>query len=305
MPVIDDTEVFTIGVNADMSKIRNTKGNWWEPLGSNIQLAIDDLTDVEGGTVLVGSNVNISQAIKPRENVTVDFLKNHVVLSNNTPFIIMEKPSGQIMQFASVKNAYVEPTPAHTAPIIKVLVGTSWDSRVIYNTVENIFIANTGSWIPGSGYSDHNFDGILCENRGTRGIHNTFRNIIMNGVKTGIHMYQPNTGGFSNGYLFDNIYIEQSETMIWFESNPNAQFTFNQNVFNNVKGQTPYYGQYGVRDICGNGNHFDHCHVWDWYVHGGSNQYDWIITNKANKTYICASTADVLDNGINTYIVPF
>ncbi|GAG27488.1 unnamed protein product, partial [marine sediment metagenome] len=95
---IDDTSSFTIGVNADMSKIRNTNGNWWEPVGENVQLAINDLTN--GGTVWVGSDVTISSPIKPKNSVYVDFLNNIVTLAADINFTYVERCSR-----ASIKNA--------------------------------------------------------------------------------------------------------------------------------------------------------------------------------------------------------
>lgn len=285
-----------------MSLIRNTNGNTWAPVGANVQLAIDDLIP-DGGTVWVGSNVTLTQPIMPRYNTTVDFLNKKVTLANDASFCLFHGNSASIMRYATVRNAFVLPTATHTAPIIHMYAGQVWAERNMFNLVENITIWNTGPYETSQGYLNHNFDGILCENQGTRGLHNTFRKIQMNGVNTGIHHYVGNAG-WNNGFYFEDIYIEGAVNGIWFDKLPTSTTDIaNENVFTCVRMQTLPWTLYGVRNISGSDNKFIGCLIWDWYGHGGSNPYDWIITNQAAHTTIISDYVNLIDNGIKTVIV--
>lgn len=278
--------------------IRNSNGNFWEPLGSNIQLAIDDLND--GGSVWVGSDVELSSPIEPKDHVIIDFEEHEVTFSSDISFVIM-----QSCQYATVRNARLKLTSEHSASIIKLYIasGSGWADRVRYNTVEDIYIENTGTWTPGVGWTDHNYVGIHLQNDGgSNFLFNTFRNIVMEGAGIGIYLEHSTSSGYGNGNYFENIYIDQFETMILFDVDASANFGFNQNVFTNIKGQSATFSNYGVKDISFNGNHFDHCLVWDWNVAAGTN--DWIIESRASRTYICAHRfINVLNEGSDTTMV--
>jgi hypothetical protein len=280
--------------------IRNSKGNYWEPVGSNIQLAIDDL-GTAGGTVWVGKDVNLSAPILLKNNVIVDFEYHIAKLTSDSSFV-----RAQACQFATVRNVRVEITDGHTAPVIHLYIppGAQWADRVRYNTFENIFVNNPSAWIEGEGYSKHNHTGIHLENNGgSNFLYNTFRDIQMHGVKTGIWLEQAIcNSGWGNGNYFENIWIDQFETMIWFDVPVCAPWAgaYNQNVFQNVKGESAVYSLDGVKDVSHNGNHFDHVLVWDWWFPTNPN-HDWSIRNDSTNTYICSHYLDdVLDEGTGT-----
>jgi len=286
--------------------VRNTRGNYWECTGENVQTAIWDLNGTGGGTVYVDGGITLNSELRfggpsgSVTNVIVDFQNNNVTLVGDISFVNMTSTI-----HCTVKNAIVLPTARHTESIIKLYLGPEalWGDKVRYNTFENIRIGNTGGWNAGSGWADHNFTGIHLEIHGSNMLLNTFRDIQMAGVKTGIWLENQATSGWGNGNYFENIWIDQFVTAIWFDVDPSATWGFNQNVFNNVKAQTADYSIDGVKDINHNGNHFDHCLIWDWYCARSPN-HEWSVRSDASMTYICAhQISDIVDEGTETTIV--
>ncbi|MCD4740431.1 hypothetical protein K8R43_04560 [archaeon] len=294
------TRVISASTDNKDTLIRNSKGNYWELDGDNIQVAIDDLGE-DRGTVWVGGETTISSPILLKNNIMVDFQYHKVYLDGDISFV-----RAQTCSHATVKNARVKITDGHTASIIHLYLapGAGWPDRVRYNTFENIYINNPSSWIEGVGYSKHDHVGIHLENNGgTNFLYNTFKDIQMHGVKTGIYLEQPVCSGWGNGNQFENIWIDQFETMIWFDvaiCDPSWAGAFNQNVFQNVKGQSATYSVHGVRDVSHNGNHFDHVLVWDWWAPTNPVN-DWSLRNDSSRTYICAHyISDIDDQGRHT-----
>ena len=269
--------------------IRNSKGNYWEATGDNIQIAIDDLSSTNGGTVWVGSDVTLYSTIYMNDKVQLDFQNNKVTLGNNIEFVIFTE-----CQWASVKNAYVTPSTYHTKSIIVVYCDPSsgWDEHCRHNTVENIRIVESSAYT-----RQHNWTGIHLKMDGDSDIAlNTFRDVSMYGCRNGILLESNHNGAWANGNYFENIWISRFINGVWFDDIDGN--SFNANVFTNVKlqtidgdgsegGQPTGYTEpmYGFRNICGNANHFDHCLVWDWYV-ADDPQYAWWIGPDAKYTEI-------------------
>lgn len=282
--------------------IRNSNGNYWEATGPNIQAAIDDVGTY--GTVWVGSDVTLSSELRLDGNhgVIVDFENNVVTLGSDISFIYLTG-----VRDASVKNVKIVITNGHTESVIKLYTPSSagWDDRIRYNNFENILIRN-----PSPYYVEHNYTGIHLEVHGgtpssiTDISLNTFKDIQMWGVKTGIHLECDTSAGYGNGNHFENIYMERFETMVLFDQGSSPRpYGFNENVFQNVKGQTISWSIDGFKDIGHDGNHFDHCLVWDWYAATNGN-HDWSILSNAYRTYICAHYIDdLLDESSDTTIV--
>jgi hypothetical protein len=287
--------------------IHNTKGNYWEATGENLQNAVWDLNDTSGGTVYVGSDVTLSSPLRfggPDGAITdiiVDFQKNTVFLDGDISFVEVTAT-----RYCTVKNVHVMLTNGHTASIIKLyhmvggVGGCSWEGRVRYNNFENIQIENPNP------SNTHYYTGIHLLIRDPSSIYfNTFKNIQMRACNIGIHLEWDNPTdncGSGNGNYFEHIWIDQYVTMVWFDVPPNAVHGFNNNVFNDVKGETATYSLDGFKDISHNRNHFYGCLCWDWYVAQNGN-YDWSIASNAYDTYICAHRIVALhDEGINTKI---
>ena len=281
--------------------IRNSKGHYWDPISSNIQVAIDDL-GANGGTVWIGSAITITSPIKPKNFVQIDFLGNKVSLGADINFLNVTA-----CQYATVKNAYVYLSEYQTAPVILLYIpngGDGWTNRIDYNTFDNINIIHHDShWISGWGFREHNFTGIKLEINTGRMVYNTFSNIKMNGGSIGIHLENLNTSsGFGNGNYFENIWIDSFVTGVEFDA---IGVGYNENVFEDVKTQTVGYSIDGFKGISGNGNQFMNCLIWDWSATVNTNGHEWSISNTANNTVILAHymTTDILNNGHNTKIL--
>jgi len=240
--------------------IRNTNGNYWEAVGSNIQTAIDDLLDVDDngyGTVYVGGDVTLTETIEMRRCTNVDFQGHTVTLGSDIPFVDFTNYNSKGIVYSSIWNAHVIITNQHTSAIIRFDPIGGSDNLVRYNTLENIYIENPSSLDGNGEWTEHNYTGIYMDSTVSTQLYNTFRNIHMEGVKYGMH-FEANGDGWSNGNFFENIYIDQFETMIWFDSSSTSYRLLSQNLFYNVKGRAASYTTNGIINIASNGNHFDH-----------------------------------------------
>lgn len=279
------TRVITDSSDNSYTFIRNSNGNFWEANGDNIQLAIDDLSS-DGGTVWVGSSVTINSPIYLKDNVQLDFQNNKITLGSNTEFVIFSDTS-----FAALRNAYIVPSTYQTDSIIMMYVesGSSWNDRCRYNIVENIRIVESSAYT-----KQHNWTGVHLKMDGDSDISlNTFEDITIYGCRNGIVLESNDNGAYANGNIFQKIMIARYINGVWFkESGTNS---FESNLFEHVQLQTigttsdPGSGYneptYGVRDVTGTANHFDHCIVWDWHL-ADDPQYKFTITEDATDTVI-------------------
>jgi len=312
----DDLETF----------IRNTNGNIWECTGSNIKRAIDDLGG-KGGTVLIGSDTTLSEEIhidnigigEGKQNTTIiDFQGTKVTLNSDITFVNLTRA-----QHVTIKNVHIRPDPDQLEPIIKLYVGATGDPDtkcVSYNTFKNIHVGNTGGKIIVNGlgcYKKHNFTIVHMEMNGESTMHvNTFEDFYVHGVGKFAYFYQKSESGWINDSYFENIWIDQFLECIRFQDNPAATSPcFNYNIFVHVKPQVSRFTKYGITNISGYANRFDHVLMWDWYAckdhtppytESGVEEYG--ITNRAFYTYINAHMwyiggTDVNDEGINTMVI--
>lgn len=289
--------------------IRNTNGHYWEPTEANLQTAINELVG-DGGTVWVGSSLTVSNPIELKDKVTVDFLNNHVTLNQDVNFVLV-----QDCYHGTVRNVEVFPTATQTASIIRLYTrpGAPYSESVWHNTFENIIIRNTGVRIPASQsptpcwyYRDQFFAGIHMEVHGATMALNKFRDILIDGPKTAIWLEKGADGGtaWSNGNLFESIYVDQYERGIWFDV-PHGSNGFNQNLFSNIKAQSGFHTMYGSLNVSRNGNHFDHILWWDWDNQCCPNVVkEWNIRDDAWSTFVEAHhIIDMDDQGSETLIV--
>ena len=296
---IPDEKIDLIGVIDPGNKIINTNGNEWTLSGENIQLAIDDLDD---GTVFIGGNVNLSEPIMLKQNIQVDFLNNYVTLLEDTTFVYVEK-----CKKAGLKNVNVNLYPQQTEPAIHLYIQDTINSGIRYNIFENIRLFNTGGqhqastghWL----YNYHAYDAILLEQFADDFcyLENTFEQIVIEGCKSAIKFHQPNySKGFGNSNTFRDIWVDQFETMIDFDVEKGIEWGFNDNHFENVKGQATDYTRYGVKNVSKEGNHFISCLIFDWHVTTDDQPYDWIIRSDAYDTFICSHFVKILDEAPDT-----
>jgi len=281
--------------------ITNSNNNVYSPVGSSIQEAIDDVYNSGGGQVWVNCDVELEEPIYLKEDVYIDFMNHDILLKNDISCVIL---TGGV-KYATFKNARIQVTKSHTESVILLHVPSSggWAMRVRYNLFENIRIINPSHWTPGVGWDGHFYNGIHILNEGTSNtLENTFRDMWMEGAGTGILLENPQYSGWNNGNTFENIWIDQFVTCIWFKVPNDAHWGFNQNLFRDVKAQSARFSKWGVRDISHNGNHFDHVLIWDWGV-AKEPVHEWTLTDKAYNTIICAhSIHDIVDDGRDTTI---
>lgn len=281
--------------------ITTSRGTVYPPEGKYVQEAIDEVYRSGGGEVWVNCDIEITQPIYLKEDVYVDFMNHEIRLRNDISCVIL---TGGV-KYATFKNVRIWVTSSHTASVILLHVPSSggWDVRVRYNLFDNIRIRNPSHWTSGVGWDGHYYTGIHLLNEGSSNmLDNNFRNIWMEGAGTGILLENPQYSGWSNGNTFENIWIDQFVTCIWFKLASDAHWGFNQNLFRDVKAQSARFSKWGVRDISHNGNHFDHVLLWDWHV-ASAPIHEWTLTSKAYKTVICAHYIhDIVDNGRDTTV---
>jgi hypothetical protein len=307
-------------------KIVTTKGDEWELKGENIQLAVNSLDSgpVVGqgqfnGTVFIGGDIHITKPIMPKNGIKIDFLGHNVMLDTDTTFIYCTSCSD-----SAVRNVNVNLYPTQTQPVIHLHTYYNYPTqqwatnRIARNYFENIQMKNTGGMesiiIEGKKnnvYIYRNYEALLIDvDQNAPILANVFRNIIMEGVKTAIHLWnrtsQHNAWGNSN--TFDTIFCGHGYTNgIWIEvaEGKPPHYSFVGNYFNNVKLQTRWwFSEYGMI-VEGVHNTFNDCFAWDWYPKVQKNlpqPYDWIIKPTARETYIFGKVWNVLDNGKKTQI---
>jgi len=258
--------------------IHNSKGNYWNPSDSNaIQNAIDDLGS-QGGIVWVGSDVTLDSTILMKSRVEIDFQGHTATLNSNQPFINFKE-----CMRASLRNAYVIPSNAHSTPIILLESGNNWNTRVRYNLIENVKIIESSPYT-----TNHDWTGIRLLAEGDSDItFNTFRDISIYGCNNGILLDCTHSGAYINGNHFDDIEIERFVNGILFSGSGDIS----ANIFEDIQLQAPEAGVnydvpiWGIRDIQGNNNRFLNTIVWDWEV-SHNPQKTFSITGEATDTVI-------------------
>jgi hypothetical protein len=284
--------------------IRNSNGKYWEVTGSNLQTAINDLGN-NGGTIWVGSDITLSSEIKlPHNNIIIDFEYHKVTLSEDISFINM---SGGVY-YSVVKNARIAVSNGHTEPVIYLLLpyNGGYPYEVSYNTFENIRIINP------YGESNDDYIGIMLDiavgvdspNGLASFTYNTFRDITMFYPKTAILLQCNDCNAYGSANVFENIFVWNFETGVEFNIDSGASnLGFSETLFEHVKLQAAARSKDGFKSITGNGNHFDHCLIWDWNVVSSPN-HEWSISDRAYYTYICADyIVDIIDDGYKTNVV--
>ncbi len=247
----------------ETTKIMNSNGNSWAVTESNLALALADVGD--SGTVWVGDDLTLTSNISfDNSFCTLDFMDNNVTLSGDIEFIYVTDSIHSTIQNVKII------TDIQTGAIFDIH-GADWSSRVDYLTVDNVYISNNGGtdtyapygiWY----YVEHNYTGFWLHannDGGQLGRVDTciFKNIVMDGAGIGVHL-DVYGAGYVNGNQFQNVYIDQFVTAIEFETHSTGRAS--HNIFTNVKTQTGYISEYGIKDVSGNANTFNDVLMWDW-----------------------------------------
>lgn len=284
--------------------IRNSKGNYWQATGTNLQAAIDDLGS-DGGTVWVGSDVTLDSSIRLNySHVTLDFEGHKVTLNGNISFI--EILGG--VWYSNVRNAEVDVGDGQTAPVIYLELppGGGYVERIEHCLFENIIINNPGYEANGNYTGIHMNINVGEDSPDGKASFqgNVFRHFRMRFPDTVILLESNDCDAYGSGNTFDDFFVWNFRNGVEFRIDPGANnLGFSETLFNNIKLQAAGRSKDAFKDITGNGNHFDHCIVWDWYAVSDPN-HEWSISDRADRTYICAGYIDdISDNGTNTNVV--
>ena len=279
--------------------ITNSNGRCWDITRANVQTAIDNLVSSPGyGKVYIGGNLSMDGTpIYPKTDILLDFGNNRVTFASDSEFINITDGCRR----ATIQNAYVDPYAGTDEGIITVYADTALaENSIRFNVVRNINIVG--------GSSDKDFIGIelkCVDDQSILDCH--FEDIYMNWAGIGIQLECTHAGGFINGNIFDNVYID------YFETGINIKETLGlieYNEFNGVRGQVvdsdtySYWSQYGL-NVSGTGNVFNDFLLWDWYMTRGDHGVYYIhVTSDADDTVLRLQYYDTnsLDEGDDTYI---
>ena len=259
---LDTTDFTAWDVSADGNiangSIWNSNHNHYPCTETGLNNAINNVGTY--GWVHLGGDLTLTAEISMdgHDGVELHGKGHQITLSGDISFInITDCLYSYIHDF----NIIVD---TQTGGIIKLFSDT-YNNRADFNRIENIHIINNGGTTAnylGTGlmaYVERNYTGILLHTTGDRIDSNTFDHITMHGAGIGIHL--DCDGGYSNANNFNNIYVEHAVTTIYFDESGGDGG--NMNHFNSVISQTNPITEYGFR-INGNGNTFEHCHMYDW-----------------------------------------
>jgi parallel beta-helix repeat protein len=253
-----DFDSWDIDGNVFNGSIWNSNGNYWSASEANIISALDDVGT--NGWVTVGDDVTLTSEIPfDYSGVILDFQNHEVTLSGDIGFINVTT-----CFHATIKNVVVK-VEDQTGGIFKIYFD-SWNTRVDYFTADNVYLDHVGSRSvhgpTGLGmFDDHNYTGIYIEARGNSGRmdQSYFTNFKMEGAGKGIHFDCYGTS-YVNGNFFD-VYLDEFEEGVVFDATGIGDA--NQNTFR-IMAQVNPITTYGIKEVHGFGNHFEHTLMWDW-----------------------------------------
>ena len=275
--------------------IRNTNGNYWDVSEANLQQALWDLNNSNGGTVWVGGDLTLTSPIRmgnnqkdSYENVILDFLGNTVTMGADVDFLYM-----QSCRYCQVKNVYINLIDNYASDILHLHVAAGGNqNRIRFNLFENIHVNEHGS-------TGLYYNGIHIDGDGTANVAmNTFRKITFELSRAGIYIDWDSTS-YVNGNVFSDIFVPGAYVTVEFERNSG---NVAQNYFEHVYGDADSNTYYGFANISNEDNQFYNCFIWDWNGRNpNASPYDWIVDATATGTTIISNHIfNLLDNGHNT-----
>jgi len=275
--------------------IRNSNGKYWTVSDTNLELALEDIgTD---GHIWVGSDYTAASTVNlsGHDNVILDFEGHTVTMNADVPFCNF---SG--VQETTVRDVTIIPSTTHTTDIFRLHCGqwgwqSAWEKRVYHCSIENVYIL-------GADVDEHNWTGIHFWMNNLSSMQNVdIRDVYMFAAGTGIKIEIDGTGlsqdekdnAYMNLCTVENVYINRCVNGIWFEDagadrvDRSESGGINTWYFENIEIQaTDSYSEdpvmYGIRNVTGGGNRFNHLIVYDWQV----------VVNKGNSIWIGADSWD-------------
>ncbi|MCD4740770.1 hypothetical protein K8R43_06350 [archaeon] len=174
------------------SFVRNSKGNYWEPLGSNIFAAINDLDS--GGIVwLPGSTtITVTDTITLPENVVLDM--QGTTIKPNNDFDVIELMAG-----SQVKNGVIDVSSVSGFSSAAITVDSSMDvtSNDHIPRVHNVELVSSGR----NGYGIY----LHATGSSSRTITSEFYDINIKDFEYGIYLHNENLNAEIKSNTFSNI----------------------------------------------------------------------------------------------------
>jgi hypothetical protein len=242
-------------IQKQLSGVYNSEGFYTSSLTSDaVQTAIDHL-QLDGGTVWVNGDIQLTSTIHPRSFTIINFLGNSIHVSANIAVVSYAKNT----LFSILQNVIINlPYYYDTAVFLIDNEGMNGGNDAIdFNNIENVIINSE---------QPRKYTGIYMKLDGINEMwNNVFKNIIMHEPKTGILLEMTPRAqasldggvGFSNGNAFENIFIDSFINGIKFiKPSWYSYGGFNCNYFHNIDFQYCSQTKQGITGVFGNGNTF-------------------------------------------------
>ena len=286
--------------------IKNSKGNYWKPIGSNIQAAINDLDNISGTVWLPGCETfNIDSTIILWNNVILDM--GGCVLKPFGNFDVID-----MRESSTLKNGIIDVSDitdySHACIVINGIhyIDHRENSTKIFNMeLKSTGGQGTGIYLHAEDISDQQMvSWVRC-------------NVIRTEkFEYGIHINNENTyvipgkGAVINGNTFTDLRGYADKYFIYIERNTSIHAVYcatDGNYFNMIQYQTskPYAPlTETVIRTDGYGNIFDNVMIWDWH-NVGQDKTSIEFTSDTRQCYISfRGGCDVLvDNGLKNTIL--
>ena|GEM_PF-2763766 len=232
--------------------IKNSKGNFWEANGSNIQLAIDDL-EPEGGTVWLpgGSNFSISSTLVLEKQTALDMGGSVITPSAN--FDVIEMGEG-----SQLKNGIINVSSVANFDSAAIKFGGLNETGESSPKVQNMELVSDG--LRGKGIYLH------TENSSGRIIGTYFDNIKTREFEYAVILNQTAANGSVKGNTFSNIFGHGDKYFITVHE---EQGEATGNYFRNAQCNCTDDTEYIIKNN-GQGNVFNTVIAYNWDNNGGT-----------------------------------
>jgi len=284
--------------------IVNSNGNYWEAIGENIQVAVDDIGDLEvpyGGWGGVGATVwlpggkifNISSTITLNRHITLDMGGSVIRPTGNFDVIDMKAGSG-------IKNGCINVSAVGDFDhgCIVPYASDYIDMRQHILIVQNMDLISSNQ--RGAGIKLYAPSGIA---QGQAIVFCRFSNIYTQNFEYGIliknEVIPTGRGAFLNGNIFTDLTGYGDKYYIWIERNTEdtePHCANGGNYFENIQFWCTTNTQRIIRND-GYGNIFTNVMVYDWDDASGDTSYE--FTSDSRQCYLAfrGGSDDLVNNG--------
>lgn len=209
--IIDDTETMNVPlVSTLITQIYNSKGNFWEPLGDNIQSAIDDLGNMEGFVYLPAVPLDVNTTVDIKDGVTLVMYGSRV------------SPSVDVNVFQLRKNSRLI---GGTIDVYKHL-GYGFSKAAVYidgvdeiNSFQSVMVKNIRLQGSDQGWTGvNNGSGVFIDCIATGNQKNCYsahiQNVWIGNFRYGIRL-SASGAGFANGNIINSATLHNCKYHIY------------------------------------------------------------------------------------------